>query len=166
MNEYLEKVHKVIESITEMETLKNALKIHKISSSKFFKMIHAEPKLETSYSLAQCAKTELIVEDIIEIADTDIDPQRARNRIDARKWYASKMKPNKFGDRLDINLNQTIDIRGVLEEAKRRALPDSDHSNDIITHGTVINDDDDTLYTDVESVESVTLDDNHGDVFD
>ena len=61
------------------------------------------------------------MDEIIDIADTEIDPQRARNRIDARRWYASKMKPDKFGDRIDLNINAVVDVSSALLEARQRA---------------------------------------------
>ena len=34
----------------------------------------------------------------------------ARLRIDTRKWYASKLKPKKYGDKIDANLNHTGEL--------------------------------------------------------
>ena len=38
-------------------------------------------------------------EDVVEIADNEPDPVKARVRVDARKWIASKLLPKKYGDR-------------------------------------------------------------------
>ena len=43
----------------------------------------------------------------MEVAITDmrkgtIDPQMARVEIDARKWFASKLLPRRYGDKLDL----------------------------------------------------------------
>lgn len=74
------------------------------------------------YKVARDIQADLMVEDIIEIADdssldyttverddgsykTVIDRehvQRSRLRVDARKWTASKLKPRKYGDKVDV----------------------------------------------------------------
>lgn len=40
--------------------------------------------------------------DGVELLNTD-HVQRAKLRIDARKWALSKMQPKKYGDKLDVN---------------------------------------------------------------
>lgn len=42
---------------------------------------------------------------IIEIADTEEDPARARVMIDARKWHLSKMAPKRYGEKLTTELS-------------------------------------------------------------
>jgi hypothetical protein len=39
-------------------------------------------------------------EELVVIADTEPDPQRARVMIEARKWHASKLAPKKYGDKV------------------------------------------------------------------
>lgn len=55
------------------------------------------------YELAKEESADHLAEEAIEIADatyTDAtEIQQARLRIDTRKWYASKAKPKKYGDR-------------------------------------------------------------------
>jgi hypothetical protein len=41
-------------------------------------------------------------DELYEIADTGEDVQRDRLRVDTRKWYLSKVMPNKYGDKLDM----------------------------------------------------------------
>jgi hypothetical protein len=41
------------------------------------------------------------VDEIIEIIDTETDPNRARVRMDGRKWVAAKQAPKKYGDKID-----------------------------------------------------------------
>jgi hypothetical protein len=54
------------------------------------------------YALAREEQASFYADEIIEIADTEQDPNRARVRIDARKWKASKMAPKAYGDKLDV----------------------------------------------------------------
>lgn len=74
------------------------------------------------YARAQDARADYLAEEILEIADDssqdtikmdlgdglEIEKEnrewinRAKLRVDARKWVASKLKPKKYGDRLDV----------------------------------------------------------------
>jgi len=38
--------------------------------------------------------------EVLEIADTTDDPQKARLQVDARKWIASKLLPKVYGDKV------------------------------------------------------------------
>ena len=118
-----EKALAVIESMYELCSLRKSLELHAVSAKSFHELLSTDPSLETKYMHAQAAIAETIAEEIIEIADLETDAQRARNRIDTRRWYAGKIKPHKFGDRIDLNINQTIDIGSALLEAKKRLLP-------------------------------------------
>jgi len=42
---------------------------------------------------------------IIEIADTEADPARARVMIDARKWHLSKMAPKRYGEKISAEVS-------------------------------------------------------------
>jgi hypothetical protein len=62
------------------------------------------------YTRAREAQAEFYADEIIHISDTEPDPAKARNRIDARKWKASKLAPKVYGDKLTLDgeLNVTI----------------------------------------------------------
>lgn len=52
------------------------------------------------YARARASQMEAMAEDIIDIADDKSeDPQRARLRVDTRKWLMSKIAPKVYGDR-------------------------------------------------------------------
>jgi hypothetical protein len=57
------------------------------------------PELQAQYDRAREDQKETFFEELIHIADTEPDPQRARNRMDARKWAWARMDPKRFGDR-------------------------------------------------------------------
>lgn len=100
---------------------------HNIRYRAFREYVASNPEREAVYELAREARTDLHAEEIITISDTEPDPQKARNRIDARKWLASKMNPRRYGDRIDLNVSGNLDLTAALEAGKRRALlPGSD----------------------------------------
>lgn len=129
-----ELAQQIIDAVADGEGLRKTLKKLNVRSSQFAKFMAENPLLETHYGRAQIIRAELLVDEVIDIVDEEPDPNKARVRADARKWYASKMQPQKYGDRLDLNVNQTVDIGTALAEAKKRALPqklDSEPERDV-----------------------------------
>ena len=61
--------------------------------------------------------------EIVEIADNRKDnPLAVRNSVDARKWIASKLAPERYGDKLDISGTVTVqDDATSLQAALRMA---------------------------------------------
>ncbi len=55
------------------------------------------------YARAREKQADIHADSLLEIADTEEDPNRARVRIDARKWAAGKRAPQKYGDKLTID---------------------------------------------------------------
>ena len=63
------------------------------------------------YARAREERADLVADEIVTIADTETDPNVARVRIDARKWWASRVNPKKYGDKLQTeNTNTTYVI--------------------------------------------------------
>ncbi len=85
--------------------------------------------LAVAYGRAMESRADLLADQAIEIADTESDSSKARNQIDVRKWAASKFNPKRYGERIDLNVTQSLDISAILNEARSRLLPVSDQSN-------------------------------------
>ena len=62
--------------------------------------LRKHPEFVAQYARARQEQAEYFADEMIVIADTELDPQVARVRIDARKWHASKSAPKKYGDRI------------------------------------------------------------------
>ena len=84
--------------------------------------------LVAQYARARDAQVEGEVDEMVLIADTEEDPARARVRIWARQWKAGKMKPKKYGDRVqndtDITLRRIDRVETVLVSAPEREMKD------------------------------------------
>lgn len=120
---------KIIDTMYETISITQALKVHKIHKQDFFNLVNSSAPLSDHYSRAQLAIGEIVVSELIEIADTEEDPQKARNRIDTRKWFAAKARPDKYGDRIDLNISQVVDIKDALTAAKLRTRNVSELEN-------------------------------------
>lgn len=89
--------------------------------STLFKWLREKPEFTQQYARATEERTEAMAEDILDIADDGSNDlmtiqkgdqtyevenrevtNRSRLRVDTRKWLMSKMKPKKYGDKLDL----------------------------------------------------------------
>ena len=70
------------------------------------------------YTRAIAMRSAVHVEQIIEIADEPcadaVAAQRARNRIDARKWTASKLLPKVYGDRQHLEHSGKVSLDAII----------------------------------------------------
>ena len=89
-----------------------------------------------------------------DIVDAEVDVQRARLKCDNLKWAAARIDPDKWGDRLNLDINQTVDIGGALADAMKRSRLICDPQNEIEVESTVIKQVSDNSATDCESVDS------------
>lgn len=87
-------------------------------SSTIFKWLAANQSFAEQYARAREAQADTLFDEILTIADdgrndtytdeegnvrTDQDViARSRLRVDARKWMAGKLRPKKYGDKLDV----------------------------------------------------------------
>jgi hypothetical protein len=66
----------------------------------------ADQAFRQSYERAREAQADYLADDILDVSnDGSLSPEDRRIRIDARKWYAGKLRPKKYGDRLQQELS-------------------------------------------------------------
>lgn len=124
-----QEAHEKIEQYLTGTTLKRLFNTG-AEMRQFYELINSIPSLSIAYAQAQQAKIELYADETVEIADNEPDPQRARVMVDARKWIASKIRPEKYGDRIDLNITQAVDISKALSDAKQRVVLSTCYSVD------------------------------------
>jgi hypothetical protein len=54
------------------------------------------------------------------VVDIAMDAANNKNRINARQWAASKHHREKYGEKVDINVAHTVDVRLAITEARDR----------------------------------------------
>lgn len=88
--------------------------------------LEANEPFRKQYIRAREIQAETLFEEILEIADDSSGDvvenskgekscdnefvQRSRLRVDARKWYLSKMVPKKYGEKLETEHSGTIEV--------------------------------------------------------
>lgn len=65
-----------------------------------YEWIRSNDQFSKQYARAKDDAADAMVEDMLNIADTEIDVQKARLMVDTRKWIASKLKAKKYGDKI------------------------------------------------------------------
>lgn len=78
--------------------------------------VPAARAFQAMYARARELRSELYADEIVEISDTEADPARARVRVDARKWVASKLLPRTYGDRIEVSLLKPEDLDAMTDE--------------------------------------------------
>lgn len=108
----------------------------------FFRWLRSNEEFREQYARAKEEAADAMAEDLLDIADDgtndwmekiDADGnlvgymlngehvQRSRLRIESRKWLMSKMKPKRYGDKLDMTTNGN-DIGVMLSESQAEQL--------------------------------------------
>lgn len=99
------------------------------SKANVFRWLSARPEAADQYARAREAQADSLFDDMLQIADDARNDwmerngedavgyalngehiQRARLRIDARKWMAGKLRPKVYGDKLDVNATGSLTI--------------------------------------------------------
>lgn len=84
---------------------------------------------DQSLARALDAGVEAQTDKLLTVHEEERDSQRARVISDNIKWIAARRKRSAYGDSVDINVNERVDISGSLLEARKRAaLPVCDQT--------------------------------------
>lgn len=113
--------------IEERKSFNEVVIESEISLVTFYKWISKNETLQNLYNYAREVRSDILFEEIIQIADTteegvvietddngktkekkgDMTNHR-RLKIDSRKWVVAKMNPKKYGDKMTLDGNLTI----------------------------------------------------------
>ena len=88
-----------IERMSLGESLRDACRVLGLQETAVRMRIIRSPSLSDVYARARENYADILVDRLMDIAQDQDDPQRARLMCDNVKWCASKILPKKFGDR-------------------------------------------------------------------
>lgn len=126
----------IIERMSNGKSLKSILDNDKELPSRpiVYEWLNSENKnfdkeFLNNYTRATQDRADYLVDEIISISDNQEGDvykndeglevtnhnviQRARLRVDSRKWIAGKMKPKKYGEKIDMNI-ETTEIKPII----------------------------------------------------
>ena len=107
--------------IASGQSVEKACQLAGITEYRYTKWLADVPAFEQSVRRARAILVDRRVDRIADVARNEPDVNRARLIIDTDKWLASKLIPKVYGDKLDVNVNATIDIGDALAAARARA---------------------------------------------
>lgn len=108
---------------TSSKGLKDVCEKNGVSSVAFYSWIQNDSQLLNIYTRAREEQADLLADEIIKLADDKTgDTQagefgdvgnaaniaRSRLQVEARKWIAAKLKPKKYGDKVEVESNVNI----------------------------------------------------------
>lgn len=128
-----EKALAVINTYADGGRLKEALEAHEMRGHDLYDAVRTVPAIAAAYARAREIRAEILVDEALTIVDTEQNPNRAKVQADMRKWAASKLNAHLYGDRIDLNVTERVDVGLALTEAKTRLLRpvrDSDQIED------------------------------------
>lgn len=116
-------VAQVIARVLDGMQLRDAVREAGLSMQLFHYRLGRDKAAAIAYGRAQEFRADLLADELIAIADSDTDPAKVRNQLTARQWLASKLNARRYGDRIDLNVTQSVDVSATLAEARARLLP-------------------------------------------
>ena len=84
--------------------------------------VRSDPRKSKLFELPELNvdNAQLIEKRLLEIAASEPDVAKARLIVEQMRWLLSKSMPEKYGDKIDINVNHTLDLRAALSVADDR----------------------------------------------
>ena len=125
----------ICDRLVEGESLRRiTLDKHMPNASTVFKWLNENEAFAKQYAHAREAQADTLADEIIDIADDGSNDymgedetyngdavQRSKLRVDARKWVAAKLKPKKYGDKLDLTSGgEKMGLAAELDAAVKR----------------------------------------------
>jgi len=111
-----------------------------------FRWLKANEEFRDQYALAREAQADTLFDDILDIADDGRNDwmerrgeedagwqangeniRRSQVRIEARKWMAGKLRPKKYGEKIELEHGVTNEMSALMESlnGRTRGLPGS-----------------------------------------
>lgn len=117
-----ELIDAICERVADGESMRKICRDeHMPAMTTIFRWLRENPEFREQYEAATDMRADSFAEDMLDIAD--IPPQinekggvdsgdvaHMRLRIDTRKWIASKLKPKKYGDKIEQEINGDLSL--------------------------------------------------------
>lgn len=138
----------ICRKVSAGQSTNSILKELNIEYETFYNWLNAQPELHDKYREAKDNCAEFHAESVVDIAETSprtflnkdgseiVDNawvNNQKNRLEARKWAASMMKPKKYG----AHQNITVDVNVRLVERLEKALIDVTPGKGMLMSGVV-----------------------------
>lgn len=128
-SEYTAEIGDIIcERISEGQSLRKICDAEDMpNKATVFRWLAANKEFSDQYARARETQADTLFDDVLAIADQydtiseAVNPdliQRAKLRIDARKWMAGKLRPKVYGDKLELAGDASAPLTVVIKQFK------------------------------------------------
>lgn len=97
----------------------------------FSSLCHLSERFSCLYTDARRQGIHAMAEGVIDIAEDEPDVMRAKLKADVTRWYVSKMDPRRYGDSLNLNVQEQISVSDALQQARERVINAQPHTQAI-----------------------------------
>jgi hypothetical protein len=118
-----DKVTQIIETYAEGGTLCDAIDATNMRRGDFYSTLRKYPELKQKYYEVQESRADMMVDEAYSVSmDNDKHPGTARVQAEIRLKIAAAFDRKRFGEKVDMTIDQTISVGGALQAARARAL--------------------------------------------
>lgn len=121
-------IRAVLEDFANGLPLATACDRHGVCDSRMYARMRDSEVWRDLWRSASERHAAAMVRQALELAESDPDPARARNRMAIRQWIAGRVARDAWGDRVDVAIDQRVSIAAALEAAESRVRPIRDQS--------------------------------------
>lgn len=87
---------------------------HMPSASTICKWLGQNAEFQKQYAHAREIQADSFADEIVEISDDVTEDANSRRvRVDSRKWIAAKLRPKRYGDKLDVEHSGDVTVSVV-----------------------------------------------------
>ena len=99
------------------------MQAHELHPHKFYTFLDDNPEIMAKHQAIKRHRADMMVDEALEIGtDNTVDPRRARVQIDSRLKIASYYDRQQYGERIDLNVHNHVDLIEAIAEADGRRL--------------------------------------------
>lgn len=120
-----------IELAYQGKPIKTICKEIGISLRAMDKLRKTDALFSQTFNRARETGIEALADELIDIHEKIENPIAARLASENYRWLLSKRIPKVYGDKIDINMTQSISVSGALNQARERAQLESGAIKDI-----------------------------------
>lgn len=151
----LELADKICERLASGESMRAISRDDSMPAmSTLFKWLREHSQFSEQYAIAKDECADNLVEEMLDIADNQVEQpllvdgvpmqidgkpvlvkdavsvNHARLRVDTRKWYASKLKPKKYGERMHTEHSGVVGLTDMTEEEVDRKIAELEQARE------------------------------------
>lgn len=110
----------IINRFSKGETMLSICNAVDINPQTLMNWRKADPLFDSDILCALEVGFEIQADSLLTIYDTEQDTNKARGKSDNLKWVLARRAASRYGDKITMDVNNTIDIKGALLDAKAR----------------------------------------------